>query len=135
MICQLASVNRVNPFPSRSYDAPSVNDPQVPPLAPDWLVFVLSRALSTLARLAFCRSRLEVFRDWTAALAAAPIWLIRLRSKLVEVREECTVLSPAAALAERDWLALPLSKLLTVFNWLLLACSAAAAPPDWPPRP
>lgn len=93
-------------------------DSQVPLLMLDWLAFVLSKVLD---RLAFCLSRLEVFRDWAAAFPA-PGWLIRLRSRLVAVRE-WTVLSPVTVLTERSWFALPLSRLFTVFNWLLLPCS------------
>lgn len=98
---------------------------QVPLLTLDWLAFVLSKVLN---RLAFCLSRLKVFRDWTV-IFPAPCWLIWLRSKLVDVRD-WTVLSPVSVLADRNWFVLPLSRLLTVFNWLLLPRSWVTGPPD-----
>lgn len=91
---------------------------QVPLLMLDWLAFVLSKVLD---RLALCLSRLKVLRDWTVTFPL-PGWLTQLRSKLAEVRDG-TVFSPVGALTERNWFARPLSRLLTVFKWLLLPCS------------
>lgn len=109
--------------PSRGYASAGSTPPprrplkdQVPPLTLDGLAFVLSNVPDRL-----CLSRLKVFRDGRGTFPV-PGWLTRLRSKLADVRDG-TVFSAVSALTERNWLARPLSRLFTVFKWLLLPCS------------